>query len=383
MSKYTKRKDGRYVATLNINGKRKYFYSTSEKELDLIIAEYKVNRFHGTISNNPNVTFKEYAEDWFERVMTMKEYSTQVSLKNKLEKHIYPEIGMKKIKDIKPYHIQEIVKHMTDKGITDSTKRVVATIKRILNDAINNDVIQKNVANNISTPKYVKNERKPLSIVEDKLVVAHCKKHKYGLFILLIRYTGIRLEESVPLELTDFDLKDYTVTIDKAVTFVNNNQNNQPVIKTTKNLKPRTIPIPKILIKPLTEEINRRKALGIKYLFTKETDRNAMLTKSAVKKHLESFLYSLNKDRKDKIKFTYHQLRHSYCTMLYYANIKIKKAQELMGHSSADMVYDIYTHLDETRENARQQINDYISKTLSKTLSNKPSTLKNSYSRSH
>ena len=32
--------------------------------------------------------------------------------------------------------------------------------------------------------------------------------------------------------------------------------------------------------------------------------------------------------------------------MLYYAGIGIKEAQELMGHSSADMVYDVYTHLD-------------------------------------
>ena len=38
----------------------------------------------------------------------------------------------------------------------------------------------------------------------------------------------------------------------------------------------------------------------------------------------------------------------------------IKKAQELMGHSSADMVYNIYTHLDEQRENAEGLINNYL-----------------------
>ena len=31
-----------------------------------------------------------------------------------------------------------------------------------------------------------------------------------------------------------------------------------------------------------------------------------------------------------------------------------------MGHSSADMVYNIYTHLDEQRENAEELINSYI-----------------------
>jgi len=361
MSKYTKRADGRYVATLSINGKRKYFYSTSEKELDLMIAEYKVNRSHGTISSNPNIRFEEYAENWFERTISMKEHATQVNIRNMLKNHIYPEIGMKKIKDIKAYHIQEIVKHMADKGKKDIIKRTVSTIKRILEDAIHNDIIYKNVANNIDTPKFVQNERKPLSVSTDRLVVAECQKHKYGLFILLIRYTGIRLEEAVPILLTDFDLNRNTVTINKAVTFINN----QAVVKATKNLKSRTIPLPKIIIKPLKEEIQERQKIGIPYLFSKETEPNTMLSKTAVRRHLESFLYSLNKNHKTEIKFTYHQLRHSYCTMLYYANIKIKKAQELMGHSSADMVYNIYTHLDETRENARQQINDYIDKTLS------------------
>ena len=79
---------------------------------------------------------------------------------------------------------------------------------------------------------------------------------------------------------------------------------------------------------------------------------------------LGNVLLSYKKYRKEedkKIKFSYYQLRHSYCTMLYYAGVIIKKAQELMGHSSADMVYDIYTHLDEERENASDLINNYIS----------------------
>jgi integrase len=233
---------------------------------------------------------------------------------------------MKKIKDIKAYHIQEIVKHMADKGKKDIIKRTVSTIKRILGDAIHNDIIYKNVANNIDTPKFVQNERKPLSVSTDRLVVAECQKHKYGLFILLIRYTGIRLEEAIPILITDFDLKTRTVTINKAVTFIHN----QPVVKATKNLKSRTIPLPKILIKPLKKEIEKRKELGIPYLFTKEREPSSMLSKQAVRTHLDSFLYALNKNRKKKIKFTLHQLRHSYCTMLYYAGIKIKKAQELM-----------------------------------------------------
>ena len=69
-----------------------------------------------------------------------------------------------------------------------------------------------------------------------------------------------------------------------------------------------------------------------------------------------------------KISFTCHQLRHSYCTMLYYTSVKIKKAQELMGHSSADMVYNVYTHLDEERENVDETLNDYCNKVVKKVV---------------
>ena len=124
--------------------------------------------------------------------------------------------------------------------------------------------------------------------------------------------------------------------------------------------------------------------------FGKETDKLSMWTKTTLKRHLEAFLNELNidiiikqkqlksllkktKENKDKIKeelenlnkekiiFTYYILRHSFCTMMYYAGINIKEAQRIMGHSSAKMVYDIYTHLDEERENSKEKIDNYIS----------------------
>jgi len=50
----------------------------------------------------------------------------------------------------------------------------------------------------------------------------------------------------------------------------------------------------------------------------------------------------------------------TFCAMLYYAGIGIKEAQNLMGHSSADMVYDIYTHLDAQKENSLNSLNSYL-----------------------
>ena len=187
MGKYTKRADGRYCTSIYINGKRKYLYSKSEKELDLKLAEMKINKARGTISNLENITFKEYAEKWFEINCSTKEVATQNSIKNRL-KHLYKYIGNLKLKNIKQFHIQEVVTNMIKEGYTDITKRTLAECKRILNDAVNNDIIFKNVANGISVPKFQKNERKPLSQSEDKKVLELALRHKYGLFILVLRF---------------------------------------------------------------------------------------------------------------------------------------------------------------------------------------------------
>lgn len=79
----------------------------------------------------------------------------------------------------------------------------------------------------------------------------------------------------------------------------------------------------------------------------------------------EKNIVEINKQLKDEdkikieeIHFTLHQLRHSFCTMLYYNDIGIKEAQELMGHSSADMVYDIYTHLDMEKGKPYEKLNN-------------------------
>ena len=367
--KYKKRKDGRYATTFH----GKPVYASTSKELEDKINELNYLYNTGKFISNDKITFKEWSEKWYNINMPTKEEATKKENRYLLDKHIYPAIGLFKIKDIKPFHIKNLLKDMQLKGITTTTNKTLQLIKRILNDAIENDIIYKNVANNIKRIKFEKEQKKPLSLYEDKIFIQVSQTHSVGCFMMILRYCGLRREEIIPLEIKDIDFVNKKLSVNKAVHF----NHNQPDMKTTKSRKPRNVDIPNILIPFLIKQIESQKKLNQKkYLFTKKTDPQKMLSESATKRWLESFLYHCNilheKIQKknnskfkltdeNKIQFTFHQLRHSYCTMLYYANVKIKKAQELMGHASADMVYDIYTHLDEERENADDLINEYIS----------------------
>lgn len=347
---YTVRKsDNRLMKKVTSNGKIKYLYSNDVKDLynqynDLLHLKYK------GVNINNNYNMKDYSLKWLELNSTGKEIKTIEEYKHLINNHIIPTLGYKKLQDLKINDIKELLKNM--QNIPTTAKKTLQLTKRILNDAVDNDIIIKNVSQNIKPPKIIKNERSPLSLYEDKEIIKN--KSKYAPFFIFMRYTGMRKEEIVPITINDIDLINRKIRVDKAVTFLHN----QPIVKNTKNKKTRFIPILDIIYNLVVELVENSKN-GL--LFVKETD-GKMLTDSAIKRHLESFLYNLNKNKKEdkKIHFTCHQLRHSYCTMLYYADVKIKKAQELMGHSSADMVYNIYTHLDEQRENAESLINTYI-----------------------
>ena len=352
---YTLRKDGRLTKKISINGIPKSLYASTPQELYRQYTELNYKREIGKSINKSDILFKDYAEEWFELNISNKEKATQNSVKNRI-KHINQYIGNMRLSQIKPNNIQEIITSMQKDGYTDITNRTLMECKRILENAVLNDYIYKNPATPIKKIRYVKNERNPLSLEEDKEVIKLALDHKYGLFILIIRYCGLRPEEAVPLTIDDINMSKKTISVNKAVSLTQN----QPQIKATKTLKNRTLPIPDILLKPLKVRLAYCNENGIKYIFTKEKDNYAMWTKTALKTHLNSFLNELNRNKEKKIKFSYYQLRHSYCTMLYYAGIGIKEAQKLMGHSSAKMVYDIYTHLDEERENSLDSINNYV-----------------------
>lgn len=354
MFTYTTRKDGRLMKKVTINGKPKYLYSNNAKDLEKQYIEIMHLSYSGTQLSNDNIKLKDFADKWIEFNSINKEYRTIEEYKILINNYILPVLGHKKIKDIKLYDIKELMKQM--ENIPTTAKKALQIIKRILNDAVDNDIIIKNVAQNVKSPKITKNERLPLTLEEDKILLS--SNNKYAPFFLFMRYTGMRKEEIVPITTNDVDLKNKTISINKAVTFVHN----QPTIKDTKNNRSRTVPLLDIIYNLVKELVDIANKENRKLLFVKETDKK-MLTDVAIRRHLENLLNDLNKnENRQKIKFTCHQLRHSYCTMLYYADVKIKKAQELMGHSSADMVYNIYTHLDEKRENAEDLINNYIKK---------------------
>lgn len=376
MGKYKKGKDGRYATSVVVNGKKIAVkaYSTSELEKKIIELKYKDN--NNLTVDDTTITLNTFADRWLDINSVGKEDATIKEYKYIVNSYIKPKLGYLKLSKIKVYDIQEVINELIVNNHIRLAKKFLMYIKKILNEAVQNDIISKNPALLIKSPTYKPNERKPLTEDEDKLLIECARSHKYGLFFLFMRFTGVRKEEASAIKIEDINLDNNTISINKAISFASN----QGKEKTTKNKKPRNIYILDIFKEQLEERIKYCKDNNIEYLFTKQTNKKEHLSDSSITNMCSSFLLYINKVNKKNIDelnkqlndenkieikniyFTPHQLRHSFCTMLYYADIGIKEAQELMGHSSADMVYDIYTHLDMEKGKPYEKLKNAVQK---------------------
>ena len=246
--------------------------------------------------------------------------------------------------------IQQLQSDLIKNDHIELSHKCIRFMKTICNDAIDNDFLIKNPCNGIKEPKVIHKEKEILTKNQDKILLE--SNNKYAPFFRIIRYTGMRKEEISALTKNDIDLKNKTISVNKAFSYVSN----QPILKETKNKKARIIPILDIIYNDIKNQYDNSK----KYLFEKQT--GGVLTAESIR----CMTNSISKDLGFCI--APHQLRHCYCTMLYYSGITIKQTQKLMGHSSAKMVYDLYAHLDEQQEQVSKTVNSYIKNINKKAL---------------
>lgn len=356
MQKRKKRKDGRYVAKVAIDGKPKYLYSKDQKQLDRLVMEYKYESSKGLAVNTPDMTFKELAEKWFESKQKRKEYNTRIAIRRKLRKHIYPAIGHLKVKNIKSYNVQNVINNLVDKGLTDTTLKSYQHISSILQFGVDNDILIKNVALTVEVPKFKSKPKKALTLEERDIIETVAKTHKHGDMIMTFLYTGMRREELVALSKEEVHLKEKYLSIEDAAYF----EHNQAVLKCTKNGDSRIIPILDKIYKIIESRYNSTQS---DYLFPMYNGK--MMSETSFREAMNSFKRACDeycdKNNLPRIVFTAHTLRHTLCTILYEAGVPLKDAQQIMGHRSAKVTLDIYTHLDQQSPfNVRERLNKYI-----------------------
>lgn len=351
---YTTRKDGRLMKRISINGKIKTLYSDNVKDLERKYTEYKYLSDKGIVADDQNMTVSDWADKWLITYKSNQEKATIKMYQDSIRLHIKPNIGNISLKNLKQSDIVNMLNVLTKNGITRRKDVALLTIKQILNKAVENDYIYKNVADGIKIKKHKAAEKEPLKATTIDTIKKLSKTNPNAFMILFMIYTGLRREEIVPLRYKNINLDEKYIEIKNAVYF----EHNQPILKGTKNSDERKVPIFDLLYDQLKVMVDEHNIDD--YIFTNQ--KKNMMSETCIRRKFESVIKLINAETTETINFTPHQLRHTYVCILHKAGIDIKQAQIWTGHKDVRVLLNIYTHLDsQDNQKSIDKVNQFLS----------------------
>lgn len=335
-TKYFYRADGVTLQhAITIDGKRKHFYGRTDEEIDQKIAAYYQTLNRGKL-------FSEVLEEWQavhgETVTPATQRAYLAPSRAALER-----FGNVPVKDITAKEIKTVLTEMARQGYSIKTIKKYYTIYHsVLDYAAENGYIDHNVAKNVSMPKYAKpvQKRQPATPQEEAIIKANVERWLFPYFLLM---TGLRKGEALAIQFKDIDRQAKSISVTKSVCY----KYNTPYIKEPKTAAGiRTVPLLDELAAQLPEGPPED------FLFSGPKPMSMMVYQRRWARY----------QKETGITCTAHQLRHSFATMMYDADIDVKQAQYILGHASEAVTRDIYTHIrDSKRQSAADKLNAFIS----------------------
>lgn len=322
-----KRKDGRYLKVVTINGKRLYFYSSKTTEQQ---AERDINRqiLAYTKQEERGKLFSEVAEEWEEEHFPKIEYNTAKRYKILLS-HAVEEFDDRYIKEIQPIDIEQYLDYyVTRDYATKTIKDQLSIVRLVFKYAYIKGYVENDPTRYISPPKGKSAiKRQPLT-EEETEAVKNSLNCSFGLFPYFLLYTGLRKGEALALQFKDIDFDNKEINVYKSVY----HKSNVPHIKGTKTENgTRKV----VLLDVLADKLPKGKDKN--FIFS--IDGTKPLGYSAFQRRWDKYKKETGLD------ITAHQLRHTYATILFEAGIDVKDAQHLLGHSDISVTRNIYTHI--------------------------------------
>lgn len=370
----TQRSDGRYMVRVYLgiaDGKKqyKYVYGKTQKEADQKAVEIKISMRKGVDVSASGDTFDTWINYW----LTAKKHevsSVQFDILKSRAKVWSEALKGISLNQIKLFQLQAILFEIVEKNpytgnpmSQKTAKEYIQIVKAVFEFAIDNRITEFNPARKLKVPPNALNgkTRRALTETERRWVMEFDHRAKPSAMLMML--SGLRRGEATALQWSDIDFEKNTISVTKSYNF------KMKTMKPPKNGKSRIVSVPQILIDYL-------KTLPHDSVFVLTTIKGTMMTEDAWKRLYQSYMNDLNlhyglhdeinkyaPEQKPMIitPFTPHELRHTFCTLLFDAGVDVLTAQEQMGHSDPKITMDIYTHLSQKHKDGQiDKLNSFL-----------------------
>lgn len=377
------RKDHRIQVTLTVGVKpdgspeRKSFYGKTRTEANRKRDEYKARMALGIVDGK--VTVAEWVD------VCLRLYRTNVNPAyakgdsipyNRLKEML----GKKLVSEVREADLQVLINKL-DGTSSSNIKKYYQAFFRVFEKARTNRLIFINPAEGLDLPEGTKGTHRALERWETDCILKNWHQHRCGLWAMLMLLCGLRRGEMMALRWENIDMEKKQLRVREVAVIASNKSKIEERTKSISGL--RVLPI----CGPLWEALNTvplEKRVGLVCVSAKGEqisgsafDRGwdgfnlamqRVMNGEPVKQQgrretLETKIAKAEKEGRQYIIFDTlaHDLRHTFATALYDADVPVKAAQYYLGHADVRMTLDLYTHLSQEREKtSRCQIVDFL-----------------------
>ena len=335
------RKDGRFEGRFQCgrdeHGVRKYiaFFGRTREQVEQKMAEYRRKQTSGAKSD---MTLPELSEEWRQRLFFRLKESTMSNYAMKMQKHLFPYFGKKKLSDISTEDIYSFIKNKLESGLSN---RYVSDMITLLKSLFKYAVRKFHIANPMEEVEFKRGKMSEIRLLDadeevrlGRFLTENPNRTTMG--IILCKATGLRIGELCALTWNDIDFEKRILTVRYTIQRIqtkNGLKKTKIVITEPKSeSSKRIIPIPEFLIELL------------KNYRGKTTEFVLSGTGKPVEPRTMQYRFAKILKNAKLPSVHFHALRHMFATKCVKLGFDMKTLSEILGHSGIEITMNLYVH---------------------------------------
>jgi integrase len=354
------RADGRWCAQLDLgweNGKRRrrYIYGVTAAEVQDALLKARSDQAAGLPIAVERQTVAQFLDRWLEdsvkpsvRPATHQQYFQHVRL------YLSPSLGRHRLSKLSPQHVQAFVNERLKIGLSPRTVQLSLVILRhALDSAVKWDLVGRNVATLVDSPKVQRHEITPLDPQQARRFLEAARGERLEALYSVALSLGLREGEALGLRWIDLDLDARQLSIRQCLQRIGGKRfgtgpGKLQFVEPKTDRSRRTLRMPDAIVRALrahrVRQLEERLSAGSAWvenglIFT-TTIGTPLEPRSAVtdfKRILEKAALPLS--------IRFHDLRHSAASLLLAQGVQMRAIMELLGHSTIALTANTYSHV--------------------------------------
>jgi integrase len=263
-----------------------------------------------------------------------------------IRRHINPALGRLKLSKLTAAHIQSLYAAKLRDGLKPSSVRYIhAVLHRALEQAVRFNLLPFNPAARIDPPKVRQEEITPLDAEQARTFLATVRGDRFEALFVISLTLGLRMGEALGLRWSDIDFDAKTLRVSRQLQRMRDGGG--LVFSEPKNASRRTVDLPLRAVEALRS--HRKRQLEEQLRVGSSWQDNGLVFPTTIGTPVDA-QNVVNRHFKPLLKRTglpsirWHDLRHTYATLLLARGTHPTYVQKSLGHASVQLTLDRYSH---------------------------------------